>query len=292
MRAGELAALAAAVIWAIASLIYARVGARIPALWLNALKGGVAIALLLLTLLLQRQGLAIPLPGLGVLLLSGLWGIGLGDSCYFQALRAIGARRTLLLEMLCPVLATLAAWPLLGEQLGLSDLAAIGVILAGVAWVVSEQTETEPLHQLGPGVLWALGAVIGQVGGVLLSRLALTRTGVDPLPSSLVRLLSAQVALLVLLRVQATPWPLGGMGTGERNRLLGVVAVTSFLGAYLGIWLQQTSLRLTPAGVSQALTSTSPVFVLLLSALAGRQVSLRAWLGTAIALGGVAWLLL
>ncbi len=291
MPVGELAALSAAVIWAIASLIYARVGMHIPPLWLNFLKGGVAIALMLLTLLLQRQGLAIPLPGLGLLLLSGLWGIGLGDSCYFQALRAIGARRTLLLEMLCPVLATLAAWPLLGERLGATEVMAIAVILAGVAWVVSEQTETEPLHRLGPGVLWALGAVIGQVGGVLLSRLALTRTGVDPLQSSLVRLCSAQVALGLLLRLQGSPWPLQGMVRRDRDRLLAVVAVTSLLGAYLGIWLQQTSLRLTPAGVSQALTSTSPVFVLLLSALAGRRVSLRAWLGTAIALGGVVRLL-
>jgi drug/metabolite transporter (DMT)-like permease len=50
---GELAALSAALIWAIASLIYVGLGKQMQPLLLNFAKNGVAIALILLTLLLQ-----------------------------------------------------------------------------------------------------------------------------------------------------------------------------------------------------------------------------------------------
>jgi drug/metabolite transporter (DMT)-like permease len=49
---GELAALSAACLWALGSVIYTHAGAKIPALELNLIKTVVAIAFLIPTLLL------------------------------------------------------------------------------------------------------------------------------------------------------------------------------------------------------------------------------------------------
>ena len=52
---GELAALGGALLWAIASVLYRRVGEQVPPLELNLLKGILALAMLTLTLLLARE---------------------------------------------------------------------------------------------------------------------------------------------------------------------------------------------------------------------------------------------
>jgi drug/metabolite transporter (DMT)-like permease len=68
---------------------------------------------------------------------------------------------------------------------------------------------------------------------------------------------------------------------------LGIVALTAFLGTYLAIYLQQTALKYAEAGVAQALTSTSPLFVLPLAAVLGDPISFRAIGGVVVALVGV-----
>ncbi|MEP0854872.1 EamA family transporter [Trichocoleus sp. DQ-U1] len=90
---GELAALSAAFLWAIASLVYSRLGRQIPPLELNLFKGIIAIAFLVLTLLLQGQLLPEINPtALTLLLLSGVLGIGLGDTAYFAAIQLPGCK--------------------------------------------------------------------------------------------------------------------------------------------------------------------------------------------------------
>ncbi len=75
---GELAALSAAFLWASATAAYGRIGRHIPPLELNLVKGIIAITTLLLTLILRGDLLtAIEPLALGLLLLSGVVGIGL-----------------------------------------------------------------------------------------------------------------------------------------------------------------------------------------------------------------------
>ena len=52
---GEIAALGAAILWAISSIIYSRLGQRIQPLKLNLVKGAIAITLLGLTLLVRGE---------------------------------------------------------------------------------------------------------------------------------------------------------------------------------------------------------------------------------------------
>jgi drug/metabolite transporter (DMT)-like permease len=289
---GELAALSSALIWAIASVIYTRMGRQLSALWLNLAKGTIAIVLLILTLGLWGQLFpAVEPRAIGLLLLSGAIGIGLGDTAYFQALQHLGARRALVLESTAPPLAALLALMFLREQLQWTAWIGIGLTIVGVLWVVLERTvvEAAPTQVSWRGIGFGVLAALGQAGGSVLSRSALAGTTIDPLWSTLVRLAAGVLLLLVWVSVQ----PRSGAELkplGDRRFLL-ALAMTAFASTYLAIWLQQISLKYTATGIAQALSATSPLFVIPITLLQGETVSSRSLLGLLTALAGV-WLLL
>ena len=328
---GESAALAAAFLWAAATLMFGRLGRQLSPLLLNIVKGVFAVGLILITLTLQQLNevapaiaFELPLKATIYLLLSGAVGIGIGDTAYFATINALGARRALLLETLAPPVAAVLAWSFLSERLSVTAIAGIGLTLVGVAWVISERVpekdqglKVEPVDR--PSAVWAsLGvamlAVFSQASGAVLSRAALADTAIAPLWSSLLRLVAGLVCmgLIALLR----PQQLGAYGqissdslsqtnntrtwqnrwqasllALRRPRLMGGIALAAFFGTYLGIWLQQISLKYTAAGIAQALLATSPLFVLPMAAFLGDRISLRSILGAAVALSGV-WILL
>ena len=324
---GEGAALLAAFLWAAATLMFGRIGRQLSPLVLNLVKGVFALAMLLLTILIQQRISAapeLPLASVVLLVLSGGLGIGLGDTAYFGAVNALGARKALLLETLAPPMSTVLAWVFLAERLPISAITGILITLIGIAWVISERVPGDPLPATKAGLQIALLAAFCQAAGAVLSRAALAETTVSPLWSSLIRLAAGLVFMLGL--VVAKPQYLEGnpgkrqsasvsaaqldqpldksssdeslsnkwrsvMITLKSPRLLGGVAIASLIGTYLGIWLQQTALKYTATGIAQALLATSPLFVLPMAAVLGEKISRRAVLGVAIALGGV-WLLL
>jgi drug/metabolite transporter (DMT)-like permease len=209
---GGLAALTAAFLWAIASLVYRRAGKQIPPLELNLLKGVVALALLALTLLLTGVSLAGVEPlALGLMLLGGALGIGVGDTAYFESLNSLGARRALLLGILAPPIAALLALLLLGETLSAPAWAGILLTVLGVAWVVTERApETVAVRaHLGRGLGFGLLSALAQAGGMVLSRAAFVRADISPLYGACLRLAAGIVTLLLWLALTRRPAPLG-----------------------------------------------------------------------------------
>lgn len=288
---GEIAALTAALLWAVASLIYARLGKRLPPIWLNLTKSSIAIGLIVLTLVLRQNApAALSWTSLSVLALSGAIGIGLGDSVFFESLVCLGARRALLLEAIAPPLSAFLAVLFLQEQL--PGLAWLGIFLtvAGVAWVVVERTpvQLQGQFQLKRGISLGLVAALAQASGAVLSRGALATTAISPLWSSLIRLAGGVLVLLIWLLAKQASWQ-ALQPLRSRSFLLGLT-LAAFAGTYLGIWLQQTALKYTATGIAQALTATSPLFVIPIAMATGEVVSFRAMLGALMALGGI-WLL-
>ncbi|HIK15621.1 MAG TPA: DMT family transporter [Leptolyngbyaceae cyanobacterium M33_DOE_097] len=288
---GELAALGAALIWAIASIVYTQMGRAISPTLLNLAKGLIAIALLLVTLLVQNQLFpAVAWSDMSWLLLSGAVGVGFGDTAYFQALQDIGPRRTLVLESLSPPLTALLALVFLQEWL--PPLAWLGIVLTitGVVWVVLERlTEQQKQHTFWRrGVICGLLAALGQASGAVLSRSALAGSDINPLWSTLVRLVAGCLVLLVWLAIRkVSPSELKALKVPKNA---GILVLAAFFSTYLGIWFQQIALKYAVAGVAQSLSATSPLFVLPIAALTGDRVSWRALFGVLLALAGI-WLL-
>lgn len=293
---GELAALSAAFLWAIASVVWSKVGQRIGPLELNFLKGAIAIVFLVITLLLSEQTLpAIDPLAFWLLLLSGVIGIAIADTALFAALNSLGARRTLLLKILTSPLVALIALVFLQETLSVAAWCGIFLTLLGVAWVVSERVPgTNGKEEFfWQGILWAMVSTVGDAIGAILSRLALTQTTINPLWSTLIRLTTALILLLIWILIKTQKIRENQIQKYQpvfTIKLWLIITFTSFIGTYLGIWLKEISLKFAPAGIAQTLNATSPLFVLPIAILLGEKISFRAIAGVLLALVGIALL--
>lgn len=287
---GEIAALTAAFLWSASSVIYTFLGQKISPLQLNFFKGVIAIAFILLTF--WWQGEVFPnvtfLPVI-FLLFSGAIGIGLGDTAYFAALNNLGARRTLLLETLSPPLGALLALIFLQEELSARAWCGILLTLLGVAWVISERIPEARANSLNmrTGIFWGILAAIAQATGAVFSRFALTESTISPLWSTLLRLIGGTIIVLLLLWFPIFSQAKQSQINFWSFRLFGVITLTAFASTYLGIWLQQISLKFAPTGIAQTLLATSPLFVLPIAILMQEKVSIRAVLGVFVALAGI-----
>ncbi|NEP11719.1 MAG: DMT family transporter [Symploca sp. SIO2C1] len=290
---GELAALGGACLWAVATVVYGRLGSYYPPLELNLMKGVIAIALIILTLIFGNEQLQLlNLNACGLLLLSGVIGIALGDTAYFAAINCLGARRALLMETLAPPLVAVIALIFLQEQLTIGAWCGIFLTVLGIAWVITERVPGSAVKQdqLLKGIGLGILAALAQASGAVLSRAALAQTTISPLFSTLLRLSGGMVILLLL-----TGWFRRQVGFQVKSlpskQALGAIFLAAFIGTYLGIWLQQIAFKFTAAGIAQTLLATSPLFVLPIVVWMGEVVSLRAILGVLVAIGGIALLL-
>jgi drug/metabolite transporter (DMT)-like permease len=288
---GELAALTAALIWAFATFIFVNLGKQLPPMSLNLAKTGIAIVITgLAILLLGDRNLTGDMGSIGLLFVSGAIGISFGDTAFFEALRCLGARRALLMESLAPPLTALLALVFLNEVL--SSTAWLGIVLtiAGVSWVVVERTPDVVQDYLRPwrGIGFGLMAALGQAGGAVITRSVLVDTDMSTLWSTLIRLTGGTVVLLLWRGMRGQTWQ--GVEVLRTPRFLWILVSTSFASTFLAIWLQQTSLKYAAAGVAQSLSATSPLFALAIGLVVGEMVTIRAFLGVIMALGGI-WLL-
>jgi drug/metabolite transporter (DMT)-like permease len=227
---------------------------------------------------------------LGWLAASGLVGLALGDGSYFRAILSIGVRRALLLLSMAPVFTAVGGALWLNERLGARDAAAILTVVVGVAVVVHEQVPGGAHRRLSlAGVLFGLGAAIGQAIGSLMSRVGMAG-GVSALDAALVRL---PVGLVGIVLLTALSGQLAKTArTLARPRLLGAIAGASLIGTYLGIWLSQYAIgHASSTAIASTLLATSPIFALPLGRwLNAERITPRAMGGTLVACAGLALL--
>jgi drug/metabolite transporter (DMT)-like permease len=290
-----MAALSAAFLWALATVCFGWIGRSLSARTMNLTKNVLAVFMLLAAVKLMGDGFrGLPVRVWGWLLLSGAIGIGIGDTAFFGSIHRLGARRALLLGTLAPPLAAMLAFLFLAERLGWQAWCGMALTLSGVMWVIMEQEAgyRDRVRNLWGGFALGMVAALAQAIGVVLSRAALSQSAVSPLVSAVIRLCAGAMILMVwigmeqgagsvMFRWRHWPW-----------RVWVMIVFTTFIAAFLGLWLQQVSLKHATAGISQTLISTSPVFVLPIVAVAGERVTWRGIMGAVVAIAGVAVLLL
>lgn len=302
-----LAALAAALCWTLASLLWRRLPTSLSALQLNLLKNLLALALLLpLVLSAPAQ------PSLRAVLLlaaSGVLGIALGDSLFFAALRRLGTRRALTIDAGGPAVTTLAGVALLREIPAPQQLLGVALISLAVLLVARrDRPDRAPQAASGlaqpfasgtarpagsdpgeagfrEGILLALGALACGSLGAVLARAALLEATLSPLQAAALRLAAASLVLLPLLRGLPRP----GRRPRPANRRWPRLLLATLLGTSAGIALQQTALAGLPGGLAVALLSTAPVMALPLAWWwEGDRPGWRGLLAALCALAGVA----
>lgn len=289
---GEIAALSAACLWAVASVVYASLGARIPPLQLNLIKGIIAIALFIFTILFTGEIFpSIATLPMCLLLLSGVIGISLGDTGFFITINSLGARRALLMQTLTSPITAVLGLIFLQEKLNIFAWFGILLTILGVAWVVTERT-TDVKHistaEFRLGIVCGLLTALAGAVGAVLSRSAIADNQISPLWAALLRLSAGTLILLVWASSrQQTNFSLSNL---RNSKVVAGIFFAAFCGTYLGIWLQQTAIKFTSVGIASTLLQTSPIFVIPLAILMGEKVSIRAILGVFVSIIGIALL--
>lgn len=284
---GEIAALTVALCWAIAARMFKVLGASFSPLSLNFWKGLVAIALLLIITQFFLPSVDLPMSAYGWLLLSGVVGIGIGDTCFFQALNKIGDTQSVLItETLAPIFTALLAMVWIAEWLTWQQWLGIALVLISVDMVVKVRRKTE-LHLFAPsGYIYAAIAAVCQAVGAVISRDILTTyTFLDAFNASLVRLTGGLLIIVVVMVVMKKRWL---PRTDNPARMWRMFALATLLGTAAALYLQMVAFANAKAGVVQTLIATSAVMSLAVAWLVGEKAGKATVFWSFAALAGVA----
>ncbi len=281
--AGLISAGSAAFLWALATILYKNTGKTEHPIKLNFLKGVIALGLLGATALITRSELTIPRPELFLLAISGIIGIGIGDTAYFYALKLIGAQQTLVIATLAPAVTILFGGLFLSEILTVQVFFSILLSIGGIILVIlAGNVERQRFSWIGYG--WAGLAMIAQAIGILLSRLAMKSHPLASLSSAIVRLFFGVIFILLIILLQKRN--LFNFSFDTKNNFYWFLLAV-FIGTYITIWLQQNALIFLDAGIAQTILSTSPIFIALLHLIQGYPVKLKTILGILLTVMGV-----
>jgi drug/metabolite transporter (DMT)-like permease len=286
----ELAALGTATCWATTGLIASDAIRVLGPFWFNLIRQ-VFVAVLLLGIVVATGGLqGLTASQLTVLALSGVLGILVGDTLNFAAVGRLGPRRAGAIFALNAPMTALLGWAVLGEALTAQAGVGIGLAASGVALAVlgrprSNAHRLEVLNgALLIGILFGLGAALGQAVGSLIARPVLA-AGLDPYLASLIRVGASGAAMVVLT---ATPWAPPRPGT-ITPLVMGLTLATALIGLLLGMTLFLYALQGPATGIVATLSATSPVIILpLLWLRTGQRPTATSWAGAAMAVAGLA----
>ncbi|MFO1201734.1 MAG: DMT family transporter [Tabrizicola sp.] len=286
----ELAALGTATCWATTGIIASDAIRALGAFHFNLIRQ-VFVTLILAVVVLASGTLALPdWQAVAVLAVSGVVGILLGDTLNFAAVGRLGPRRAGAVFALNAPMAAVLGGLLLGERLGLQAWAGIAVTVAGVALAILGRP-SEGAHRLEQvrgglrvGVLFGLGAALGQAAGALIARPYMAG-GLDPYVGSLIRVGASGLAMgLAAALPFAPPRPREVSG-----RVLLLTGATALIGLLLGMTLFLYALQGSQTGIIATLSATSPVIILpLLWLRTGQRPTAKSWAGAALAVVGLA----
>jgi len=231
----------------------------------------------------------------GVMAVSGLVGIFIGDTALFSAINRLGPRRAGVLFATHAAFSAALGFIWLGERMSLQAFLGAVLTLAGVMLAIvlgrhkNETHAWEADHgHIGLGVALALVAALCQAVGSLIAKPVMA-TQVDPVMASAVRVTVATVAHFVLLaagfraaRAQQTP----------TLRVLAQTGLNGFIAMGIGMTLVLLALEKGDVGMVAILSSVSPILVLpLLWFQLKRAPALGAWVGASLTVVGTALIL-
>jgi drug/metabolite transporter (DMT)-like permease len=221
-----------------------------------------------------------------MLALSGLLGIALGDTFFFEALNDLGPQPLLVLAVLGQVLTVISAVLFLHESPALGAWTGVSLVIIGVAVVLRGKLTADEKATGLRGVGFGLLAVICMCASNLVAKAAL-REGGDTIAATFIRMAAGTLGVLLLglstHRLKAWVSPFRDLRM-VRWFLISVVVVT-----FGGFWLSMVAYKYIPVSIASCLTSTEPVFALILAAvLRQERLSLPVVVGTLATVLGVA----
>ncbi|MCV2885720.1 DMT family transporter [Aestuariibacter sp. AA17] len=285
MFTGEIAALSTALCWAVAARMFAILGRSFSPLALNFWKGLAAIGILFIITTYFVPAYTLSNEAMFWLLLSGVIGIGLGDTFFFQALNKIGDSQSILVaETLAPIFTALLAMAWISEWLTWQQWTGIALVILSVDMVVKiQKKDTTKLFE-ATGYVYAALAALCQAVGAVISRDILTSTGVDAFNASQIRLVGGMVMIVLLMVLMRQTW-LPKTNNAKQTWVLFTGATV--IGTFAALYLQMVAFANTKAAVVQTLFATSVILSLIVAKVLGERVERKTLIWSVIALIGV-----
>jgi drug/metabolite transporter (DMT)-like permease len=231
----------------------------------------------------------------GVMAVSGLIGVFVGDTALFAAMNRLGPRRAGVLFATHAAFSAALGFALLDERMSLQALLGGILTLAGVMLAILLGRHKGETHaweadrgHVGLGVALALLAALCQAVGALIAKPVMAQQ-VDPVMASAVRVTVATAAHAVLLlsgfrAARATQAP--------TLRVLVQTGLNGFIAMGIGMTLVLLALEKGDVGMVAILSSVSPILVLpLLWLQLKRAPAPGAWLGAVLTVVGTALIL-
>ena len=262
---GIISAFGAAISWTYACFIWRSQTEKYKSIDINLVKN--LIAFLIFLPVLINFSVLIDSKSMLTLLLSGVIGIGLGDTFYIKSLQIIGTRKTLSIETLSPLLAALSGEIFINENLALRSYVGIFIISISLFILLRQRTNllvnnlstNNEQNNLSIYVFPFL-SVLCAVSGGLLSRIVFLESNLSPFQTTEIRLLGAIIFLITIKRFKINFF-LKKLDDNDQKKFL----LSIFCGTNLGILLQQIVFKTLPLGIGWTLLSISPVISLFFS---------------------------
>ncbi|MES0812893.1 DMT family transporter [Roseibium sp. SCPC15] len=290
----EAAALGAATLWAMTGLLSAAPAQHLGAIAFNCTRMVLVTLMLCVWVMLTTGWSSVGGGHLLPLVLSGFVGIFMGDTALFLTLNRMGPRRTAMLFSLNAPMSAILGWLLLSEELNSMQIFGIALTFLGVLLAIRFGKRKSQLHKWedikGPlwiGILLGFAAALSQSVGSLIAR-PIMEAGVDPVAASSIRVGVAALGLVVLMRL-----PFSWVKPAGRFTLpvVGIIAVSGFLGMGVGMTLILFALSGGEVGIVATLSATTPAVMLPMMWWRTREFPAPgAWVGAGLVVAGSALL--
>ena len=291
----DLLALGAAACWAIGSMTSVTPARHLGAFAFTRWRMAMVALMLWAVVLIQGTWATFDAHAWGVMAVSGLIGIFVGDTALFAAMNRLGPRRAGVLFATHAAFSALLGFALLGERMNSQALlgavlTSSGVMLAMALGRHRDETHAWELDQghVGLGVGLALVAALCQAVGSLVAKPVMAQQ-IDPIMASAVRVTVATLAHGVLL---ATGFKAARASAAPTFRVLAQTGMNGFIAMGVGMTLVLLALEKGDVGMVAILSSVSPILVLpLLWLQLGRAPAAGAWVGAGLTVLGTALIL-
>ncbi|MEM3566613.1 MAG: DMT family transporter [Candidatus Bathyarchaeia archaeon] len=287
---GELAALGAAICWTFSAVLYKKALAETKPVSANVVRcAGTSLVLVLVSALLGKTHVFVSLPVHIILLasISGVIGLGLGDTLYMNSLEILGVARAVPITCTYPLFSLVWAYLFAGEALTLPVVFGALAIVFGI-WLLTSEEKGHKINNNDErwvklrvkGFVFALAAAIAWSVSISMINLAVkASSGLEQAYAiNTFRLVAVAIFLSALSPFSGVKRFVRGM----RLKIVGMLLAGGLIAIGLGWFFLTTSFIYIPEAQAVPISSTTPLF----SALSG-VVFLREKVTARIAVGSI-----
>ncbi|NRF27922.1 EamA family transporter [Vibrio coralliilyticus] len=286
----EWLALAAAFLWAVASLLSVGPAQHLGTFAYSRWRMGCTSVILASMAALTEGWATVETSAISAMALSGLIGIFIGDTALFACLNRMGPRQAGLLFSCHAVFSAILGYFLFSETMTSIELIGSALVFSGVLTAIFFGRKGQSNNHLESikGNIW-LGISLGLIaalcqalGGIIAK--PVMQTAIDPVAASAIRMMTAFAAHCVFFLSGAK---LAKATLPMNLRLFAITAVNGFLAMAVGMTLILYALQEGNVGMVALLSSTTPIMLLpILWIYTKKRPNRFAWFGAILAVVG------